>query len=231
MDILFSKLSIALQSSPIVALLAAFTWGILSILLSPCHLSSIPLIIGFINGQGKVTLARAFKLSLLFSVGVLITIAIIGIITGLLGRILGDIGAWGNYFVAGIFFLIGLYLLDIIHLNLFNAPNPSAIKKRGMIAAFLLGLFFGIALGPCSFTYMAPMLAITLNLANTKFIFGIILLMFYGIGHCTVITFAGTFTEILQKFLNWSAQSKTTIRIKKICGILIILAGIYMIFN
>ncbi|MFH1214471.1 MAG: cytochrome c biogenesis protein CcdA, partial [Candidatus Neomarinimicrobiota bacterium] len=91
-DALFSGLSQALNATPVFALMAAFIWGILSILLSPCHLTSIPLIIGFINGQGKVTTRRAFQLSLLFAVGILITIGLIGVITGLLGRMLGDIG-------------------------------------------------------------------------------------------------------------------------------------------
>jgi cytochrome c-type biogenesis protein len=118
-------LSQALKTTPIIAFLAAFIWGILSILLSPCHLSSIPLIVGFINGKGKVSTRRAFWLSLLFAVGILITIGLIGVVTGLLGRMLGDIGRFGNYLVAGIFFLVGLYLLDIIPLNFIQSPDPT----------------------------------------------------------------------------------------------------------
>lgn len=230
-DALFSGLSQALNATPVIALMAAFIWGILSILLSPCHLSSIPLIVGFINDKGKVTTRRAFQLSLLFAVGILITIGLIGVITGLLGRMLGDIGRFGNYFVAVIFFVVGLYLLDIIPLNFISAPDPSRIKKRGLLAAFLLGLIFGVALGPCTFAYMAPMLAIVLNTAGTQMLFGILLLLFYGIGHCSVIVFAGTFTEILQKYLNWSAESKGALWLKRICGLLVILGGIYLIFK
>ncbi|MBU4445588.1 cytochrome c biogenesis protein CcdA [bacterium] len=230
-EILFTNLSHALNSMPVIALLAAFAWGILSILLSPCHLSSIPLIVGFINGQGDVSVSRAFKLSLLFSVGILITIALIGLITGLLGRMLGDIGRFGNYLVAIIFFLVGLYLLDLIPLNLFNAPNPANIKKRGLMAALLLGFIFGIALGPCTFAYMAPILAITLNTASTRFLFGVLLLVFYGIGHCSVIVFAGTFTETLQRYLNWNSESKGAVWLKKTCGFLVILGGVYLLFN
>jgi len=228
---IFTGLYQALNSTSIIALLAAFAWGILSILLSPCHLSSIPLIVGFINGQGNVTTKRAFKLSLFFSVGILITITLIGVITGLLGRMLGDIGRFGNYFVAVIFFIVGLYLLDVIPLNFFQAPDPSKVKKRGLLAAFTLGLVFGIALGPCTFAYMAPMLAITLSTAGTQLLFGILLLIFYGIGHCSVIVLAGTFTEMLQRYLNWSAESKGAVWLKKSCGVLVILGGVYLIFN
>ncbi|MFA5728860.1 MAG: cytochrome c biogenesis protein CcdA [Candidatus Neomarinimicrobiota bacterium] len=228
---LFNILSQALNTSPIIALLAAFVWGILSILLSPCHLSSIPLIIGFINGQGNVTIRRAFWLSLLFSTGILITIGLVGVITGLLGRMLGDVGRFGNYFVAVIFFLVGLYLLDVISLNFFSAPDPSRVKKRGLLAAFILGLIFGIALGPCTFAYMAPILAIVLSTAGTKLLFSILLLVFYGVGHCSIIVLAGTFTEALQRYLNWSAESKGAKWLKKICGVLVIIGGIYLIFS
>jgi len=228
---LFNSLSQALNVTPIIALMAALVWGILSILLSPCHLSSIPLIVGFINDQGRVTTRRAFQLSLLFAVGILLTIALIGVVTGLLGRMLGDIGRFGNYFIAVIFLLVGLYLLDIIPLNFIQTPDPTKVKKRGLSAAFILGLVFGVALGPCTFAYMAPMLAIALNTAGTHMLFGILLLLFYGAGHCMVIVFAGTFTEILQKYLNWNAESKGALWLKKICGLLVILGGIYLIFK
>ena len=53
MESLFTSLTEALYGSYSLALLAAFVWGILSILLSPCHLSSIPLIIGFLTAKVK----------------------------------------------------------------------------------------------------------------------------------------------------------------------------------
>ncbi len=75
---LFAALTRAVEGAPAVALGASFLWGILSIILSPCHLASIPLIVGFINGQGQITTRRAFGISVLFSVGILITIGAIG---------------------------------------------------------------------------------------------------------------------------------------------------------
>ena len=116
-DGIFNFLYEAMNGAVWIAVLASFAWGVLSILLSPCHLSSIPLVVGFISSQGKISLGRTFNTSLIFAVGILITIAVIGIVTASLGRLMGDIGSIGNYLVAGIFFLVGLYLLDIIKLN------------------------------------------------------------------------------------------------------------------
>ncbi len=104
---LFTWLSGALTQSPEIAIGAAFIWGVLSVILSPCHIACIPLIVGFIDGQGNISTGRAFGLSFLFGLGILITIGIIGLITGLAGRMIGDIGGYGNYFVAVIFFAVG----------------------------------------------------------------------------------------------------------------------------
>lgn len=228
---IFEWLSTSLQSTPIIALAASFIWGILSILLSPCHLASIPLIVGFIDKQGRISTKRAFWLATLFSLGILITIATIGFITGLVGRMLGDIGSYGNYIVAIIFFVVGLHLLEVIPLPFLEKSSQPTFKRKGLLAAFILGLLFGIALGPCTFAYMAPILGITFKIATSQFFYGIMLLFIYGIGHCSVIVLAGTFTEIVQHYLNWNEKSKGTIIIKKICGVLVILGGIYLIWS
>lgn len=228
---IFEWLSNSMQSSLIIALTASLLWGMLSILLSPCHLASIPLIIAFIGEQGKMSTRRAFWLSASFSLGILTTIAAIGLITGLLGRMLGDIGSYGNYIVAIIFFIIGLHLLEIIQLPFLGKTNQPTFRKKGLLAAFGLGLIFGIALGPCTFAYMAPMLGIVFTVSTTQFLYGAALLFAYGIGHCSVIIFAGTFTEIIQNYLNWNESSRGAGVLKKICGALVILGGIYLIWN
>jgi len=228
---IFEWLSNSMQSNLMIALTASLLWGMLSILLSPCHLASIPLIIAFIGEQGKMSTKKAFWLAASFSLGILITIAVIGLITGLLGRMLGDIGSYGSYIVAIIFFIIGLHLLEVFQLPFLGKTNQPAFRKKGLLAAFGLGLIFGIALGPCSFAYMAPMLGIVFTISVTQFFYGAALLFAYGIGHCSIIVLAGTFAEVVQRYLNWNEKSKGTVLIKKICGILIILGGMYLIWN
>lgn len=230
MEQLFTSLSHAVEGSAGLALGAAFVWGILSILLSPCHLASIPLIVGFIDQQGRMTTRRAFTVSLLFSVGILITIGVIGVITAAAGRMMGDVGRWGNYGVAVIFFVVGLYLLDAIRLPMPGAAQPG-MKRKGMLAAFILGLVFGVALGPCTFAFMAPLLAVSFKLAATNLPYGILLLFVYGVGHCAVIVLAGTFTEVVQRYLNWNEKSRGAVLLKRACGLLVILGGLYLIYT
>jgi cytochrome c-type biogenesis protein len=210
-------------------LAASFAWGVLSILLSPCHLASIPLIVGFIDDLGAISTRRAFQVSVLFAVGILITIGLVGAATAAAGRMMGDLGRWGNYLVAVIFFAVGLHLLGCIPAP-WTAPIGVGGKRKGLLAAFILGLAFGIALGPCTFAYMAPMLGVAFSLAATKLWYGIALLLAYGVGHCAVIVFAGTYSEIVQRYLDWNERSRGAVVLKKVCGALVVLGGVYLIW-
>ncbi|MDD5135247.1 MAG: cytochrome c biogenesis protein CcdA [Phycisphaerae bacterium] len=230
MESLFEILTNAIESGSLIAVAASFIWGVLSILLSPCHLASIPLIVGFIDEQGRISTKRAFWISTLFAVGILITIGLIGAVTASAGRMMGDVGKYGNYFVAAIFFLVGLHLLDVIPLP-FSGAGQIGMKRKGLFAALILGLVFGIALGPCTFAYMAPMLGVTFRLASTNLFYGILLLLAYGLGHCSVIIVAGTFTELVQRYMNWNEKSKGAVILKKICGILVLAGGLYLIYT
>jgi cytochrome c-type biogenesis protein len=230
MERLFTDLSHAVEGAPLLALGASFLWGILSIVLSPCHLASVPLIVGFISEQGPVTVRRAFWTSALFAVGILLTIAGIGAATAGAGRMLGDVGRYGNYFVALIFFAVGLHLLGVIPLP-WSGPGAVGWQRKGLLAAFLFGLVFGVALGPCTFAYMAPMLAITFRLAATHCLYGGLLLLAYGVGHCAVIVTAGTSTELVQRFLNWNEQSRGVAVVKTICGLLVTLGGVWLVYT
>lgn len=99
----------------------------------------------------------------------------------------GDVGPYGNYILAGIFFLVGLYLLEIISLPFFQKPDQPGVKRKGLWAAFVLGLLFGIALGPRTFAYMAPMLAVAFTMGASRFLRTVITACLCGgtlFGHC-----------------------------------------------
>lgn len=226
---IFEWLSSSLAATPGLAVTAAFGWGILSIILSPCHLASIPLVIGFISEQGKISAGKAFKLSFLFALGILITIAALGALTAAMGRIMGDVGVWGNYLVAIIFLIIGLYLMDLIQLSW--GRGPKLIRQKGAWAALIMGLLFGLALGPCTFAYMAPVLGVVFRVASSNIFYALTLLLAFGIGHCLVIVLAGTMTERVQVYLNWTEQTRAAKVLRKVCGVLVLLGGIYLIYK
>lgn len=230
MDSLFTTLTEAINGSAYVAMSAAFLWGVLSIVLSPCHLASIPLVIAFIGEQGASSGRRAFNISMIFSVGILVTIALIGGLTAALGRMLGDVGTFVNYTLALIFLFLGLHFLGVVQIP-WTGGGPTGSPRKGMLGAFFVGLLFGVGVGPCTFAYMAPMLGVTLKTASSSWAYGVVLLLCYGIGHCSVIVLAGTSAQRVQKYLNWNDGSRGQLMLRQACGVLVIAGGAYLIYT
>jgi cytochrome c-type biogenesis protein len=227
---LFTWLNHLTEQGTGLALAGAFLWGVASIVLSPCHLASIPLVVSYVNRGSVLSVRRALGVSTLFSLGIFISVVLIGLVTAVLGRMLGDIGPWGKWIVAGVFMVFGLVLLDVISLP-WSGPNMASNKQSGFTGAFILGLIFGIAVGPCTFAYMVPVLAIVFDRADTGFFYSILLITLYSIGHCGVIVIAGTLGARLQTYLNWNQKSHLTERIRKFCGIILILVGLYLLWK
>jgi cytochrome c-type biogenesis protein len=75
------------------------------------------------------------------------------------------------------------------------------------------------------------MLAVTFKVASTALLYGIILLLAYGVGHCSVIVLAGTCTELVQRYMNWNEKSRGADILKKVCGVLVLLGGVYLIYT
>jgi cytochrome c-type biogenesis protein len=230
MDTLFTSLTEALYGSVLLTLLASFAWGILSILLSPCHLSSIPLIIGFLTARGEKKTSRSVLLAFMFAVGILLTIAVIGFITAALGRIMGDIGMYGKYAVVFIFIIVGLYLMDILRLPDTGVKLLPFGINNVFFSAFSLGLIFGIALGPCTFAFMAPVLGVVFQLSTTNALLAGALLLAFSLGHCGVIVAAGGLASRVQSYLDWTNRTQAVTWIKRTAGFFVILGGLYTLY-
>lgn len=220
----------SLYNSFFLAIWASFIWGVFSIILSPCHLSSIPLIIGFLNSQNGSAKRSTFTLTLFFSLGISLSIAVIGIITAMAGRIMGDIGMVGNIIFSLIFILLGLFLMDLIPLDWGNI-RLDKYKLSGGKQALIIGIIFGIGLGPCTFAFMAPILGVVFNVSGSDIFKAIFMLLAFTLGHCGVIIFAGNAVMKIQDYLKWTEESKVPIYLKRVCGFLVVLGGIYILYK
>ena len=217
-----------LEQSLSLVLAAAFLWGILSIVLSPCHISSIPLVVGYVNRNGLQSQRSALITSLYFSGGVLISLLVIGAITSMMGVMLGDIGRTGAYLVGAVFILTGLWLLDLFRVPVCKLPMGSGPTALGGI---LMGFVFGAALGPCTFGFMFPVLAVVFRSAEQNPLVSVAIILSYAVGHSLVIVLAGVGVNQLQSFLNWDSKARGTLWMKRFCGVLIILTGLYLTFG
>ncbi|MCF7794370.1 MAG: cytochrome C biogenesis protein [Candidatus Cloacimonetes bacterium] len=228
---LFEKLTLALYGNPALAIGASFLWGILSILLSPCHLASIPLVIAFINEQNDISTRKAFFISFNFSIGILITLLIAVVISSFAGLLLGSFDLILKIVVSLVLLLVGLYFLGVVPLPDFGSGKDRRIKNRPYLSGLVLGLIFGLALGPCALAFMAPILGIVIANISTQFWFCMGLVLAFITGHCGVLILAGTFTEMVKKYLVWNTASRGTKVIRIICGILIIIAALDTFWN
>ncbi len=227
---LFELLTEAVQGQYWIAVLAAGLWGVLSIVLSPCHLSSIPLVIGYISRQNKSSTTSTSFLSFIFASGVLFTISIIGIITAYMGRMIGDVGAWATWLVALLLISFGLYLLDIFKMDWMGGFTMK-IDRAGSGGAFLLGLVFGIGLGPCTFAFLAPVLTTVFQVADESILKAIILILAFGVGHAGIIVLGGTLSTQFIRIKKWSDNSTIQSYIRRSVGVLLILSGIYFLLD
>lgn len=224
---IMTHLSNLLSDSPSFALYGAFLWGLISVLLSPCHLASIPLVMGFVNAGKAPSIKSAFIKSSIFSIGILFVMLIIGLITTYLGRMLGDLGNITNILGALLFLIVALLLADIIHLPQASLGNSDYFRNGSYISIFILGLLFGTVLGPCAFAFLMPVLGLVFNQADQNPIYAYSLLLAYGIGHSILIVLAGTTSGWVQKYSKANQKLSFVSILRKIIAILCFLIAIW----
>jgi cytochrome c-type biogenesis protein len=204
-----------------------FLGGIISSA-SPCVLAMIPLIMGYVGGYSEGSQKKAIQYSLVFVLGLTITFTILGIIAGALGRLFGDVGAFWKYILPPVAILLGVYLLfsDKLNINI-GLSQRFLPKKKALLGAFLIGLFFGIIASPCA----TPVLAVILTYAAAKqdIVFSGGLLLAYALGHWVLVLGAGISAGFAQKVLASKGISNFSSYSKKIAGVILIGAGIYLL--
>jgi len=163
---LLTALTRTLEAQPALALTSAFLWGIASILLSPCHLAGVPLIVAYTGRSTSLSSRRAAGLSVVFALGILVTVAVVGGISVLAGRMLGALGGVISDLGAALLFVVGLELVGAWPFQWSGLPRPET-TTRGLAGAFLFGLAFGTALGPCTLAFLGPVMGITVQTAGT----------------------------------------------------------------
>jgi cytochrome c-type biogenesis protein len=228
MNGLFGDISTLLQQNPWLAPVAVFVGG-LTTALNPCVLAMIPLLMGVVAGNKETTsFRRSLVFSLFFVLGLAVTFTTLGLVSGLMGRMFGDIGAFWKYAVAGVCLLMGLQLLGVIKWNL---PVPAAIRvrKRGNIGAFLLGLLFGVVSTPCAVPILAVLLAFVAEKGNI--VYGGFLLFVYALGHAALVLVAGTSIGAAKGLLESKGLRKAHGIIQKVAGVLIIAIGAWFLFG
>jgi len=218
-----------ITSGASIAAAGCFIWGMVSVVLSPCHMASIPLIMTYVAGQDRAIKTRSAALyALAFTGGLFITIALVGITCSLLGRMLGDIGPYWTIAVGAILIWVALDMLDIGNFSM-SGGLINKIRVRGLWGALILGLSYGILSGSCTFGFIAPILAIIT--IQEKVITGIIFIVLFGLGHSLPIAVAGSSTAVVKRALENEGLQKGSFWFKRSAGVFIGLLGIFFMIR
>lgn len=223
-DSWLNQIAATISSNPWLAPLLALLAGVLTSV-TPCALSSIPLIIGYVGGVGEKNTKKAFVYSAVFSVGTAVTFVTLGIIATSAGKLMGTSSpVW--YMVLGVL----MVLMALQTWEIFNfIPSVNLIsksKKKGFAGAFLAGILGGIFSSPCSTPVLIALLAIVAGERNL--LWGILLMLLYSIGHSALVMVAGTSVGFVQK-INSSEKYKTAASVlKTVMGTAILFIGLYM---
>lgn len=212
-----------------LAALGCFLWGIISVALSPCHIASIPLIVTYVAGQDNLLKAKhAAYYAAVFTVGLFITIALLGIICSLLGRMLGEVGPYWTILVGAVLIWVALGMLGIPGCSM-SGGLLGRMRIKGIPGAFILGLVYGVLSGSCTFGFIAPILAIVT--IQQKIATGTILIVLFGIGHCIPIAVAGSSTAKVRRLLESSSFYEGGLWFRRCAGLGIGLLGAYFVLR
>ena len=151
-------------------------------LLSPCHLGSIPLIVGFINNGEKASRRRAFGLSLLFALGLLATLGVFGAAAAIADSSSARSGRFPrsqSRFHDTLRALAHGSSAFVAHGDIVEGRAHSPRRFWGS----RLGLIYGLILGPCSFAFLAPMIEIAFSTGGAGLGFGIGLMAAFAFGN------------------------------------------------
>lgn len=223
---LLDQLSTLIKESLWLAPILAFVAGILTSF-TPCSLSSIPLIIGYVGGTGQKDAKKAFRLSLTFAIGSAVTFTALGVIASLAGKLIGTSASWW-YIVLGILMvLMALQTWGIFEI----IPSSYLVSKntrKGYIGALIAGILGGVFASPCSTPVLIALLAIVAGKGNI--IWGILLLLIYSIGHGILAVVAGTSVGLIQKLTKSEKYGKLSTALKVVMGLIILTIGFYMFY-
>jgi len=212
-----------------IAALGCFLWGMVSVVFSPCHLASIPLIVAYVGGQQQVLKPRdAGYYSAVFTLGLFITIALIGIVCALLGRMLGDVGNYWQILVGLVLIWVALGMFGVERFSM-SGGLLSRLNVTGLFGALVLGLAYGVLSGSCTFGFIAPILAIIT--IQQKVATGVLFILLFAIGHCIPIVVAGSSMAAVKRVMENSSWQGVGNWFRKGAGVVIAFLGVYFIIN
>ncbi len=222
LEALSQLISNHLWVSPILA----FAAGVLTSF-TPCSLSAVPLVIGYVGGTSGDNTRKAFTLSLTFALGSAITFTVLGIAASMLGRLMGTSSSVWYIALGVLMVLMALQTFEIFNF-IPSASFLSRSSKRGYAGALIAGILGGFFSSPCA----TPMLVVLLAMVarSGSLLIGAVLLLLYSIGHGILVVIAGTSLVFVRGLTLSNKYGILSSMLKYFMGSVILLLGFYMFY-
>ena len=224
MQNLFDNIGQLIQTNPPLAFIAIFLAGVF-VSFTPCVYPVIPLTLGYIGARSAGNRWKGLTLSLVYVLGMALTYAMLGAFAALTGQLFGRIGSspWTYFFVANVCLLLGLSMLGVFELPQLSIAPGTQPKKKGYFGAFLVGIFSGLIVGPCTAPVLAGVLVFVASKQNVLYGFSLLFTFGYGVGFLMILL--GTFTGLLSSLPKSGVWLEN---IKKGFGWLLLFAAEYL---
>lgn len=205
---------------------ASFLGGLIASV-SPCSLSMLPLIIGYVGGYSKEKPLKILVQMIVFVLGTAVIFSAIGTLCAITGKVFVG-NPYFSLLIASIILIMGLKILEILDFEIpvFIKEMPQNTFKNDYFYPFILGMSFALIGTPCSTPILAGIMAfasISANIANA-----VIMLFLFSIGQGLILILAAFLTSKLKTSENFYKFSDT---IMKISGILLILVSVYIYYK
>ena len=139
--------------------------------------------------------------SLSFAGGIVLSLVLLGLASGLLGHLYGSLPTQVPLLVAVVAVVMGLNLLGLLRFPLPAGPDPDRWRRLvpAPLAPLAAGLAFGLAATPCT----TPVLAVLLTwmAQSGRPLTGMLLLIAFGAGQVVPLVVAGTAAASLPTLL------------------------------
>jgi cytochrome c-type biogenesis protein len=167
----------------------------------------LPIMVGYMGGYEAQGRWQALAQAAWFALGLATTLAALGLLAGVVGRVYGQIGVGLPIIVSVLAILMGLNLLEALPLPMPSIGQVDVLDRGWPLAlkSYLLGLTFGLVASPCSTPVLATLLAWISTTGDPRL--GAVLLLAYTVGYVAPLVIAGSFTATIKRLLalrRWS---------------------------
>lgn len=195
--------------------------------ISPCLMPMVPIYISYFIGEDKEN-KKSILNSIGFVLGFTMVFLILSIFASSIGTVLSSNIKYIKIFFGVIIILFGLNYMEILKISFLNKSKTKKIdtKNFNFFKAIMFGILFSITWTPCIGTFLSS--ALLLIARGQDLVNGVCLMLIYSIGLGIPFIISAILIEKIKDVFDFIKKHYNLV--KKISGIILIIAGIYMMF-